>query len=128
MRRPLIVVSLLLGAAACDPEKGTGVQSTVINVLVRDDRGVPVDRMPIMAASSSSSVDASTNNEGVAQLRVPVAGTYLVRVIARAGYIGSTPSLSRSVVVEPNAAASVNFTVHREGLPMEDPFRIPIDR
>ena len=118
MRR-LLAALLMLAGTACD--SGTGVRSTVISVVVRDDRGVPVERMPVTAILSTTRVDVSTGNDGTVDIRVQDAGTYLVRVTPRAGYIGSTPALSKNVTVDVNARVTVDFTVHRQGVPTDDP-------
>jgi hypothetical protein len=118
MRR-LILTLLVAGGIAC--ESSTGTESSVISVVVRDDRGAPVDRMPVSATLSSTRVDASTRGDGRAEIRVPEPGTYLVRVLPRAGYVGSTPALSKSVTVDDNVRATVDFTVHREGVSTADP-------
>lgn len=118
MRR-LFPILLLAGGIAC--ESGTATRSTVIDVVVRDDRGVPVERMPVSAIFSTTRVDVSTRSDGTAEIRVPDGGTYLVRVTPRAGYIGSTPGLEKSVAVDANGKASVDFTVHREGVPIDRP-------
>ena len=118
MRR-LIPILLSVGAIAC--ESGTATRSTVIDVVVRDDRGVPVMRMPVSAMLSTTRVDVSTGSDGTAEIRVPDAGTYLVRVTPRAGYVGSTPGLEKSVSVDTNDKAAVHFTVHRDGVQVEWP-------
>ena len=121
MRRHLILVSILIGTVACAGQ-GTEVEATIINVVVRDDRGVPVNRMPVSAIiSPTGRVDASTRTDGTVQLRVPDGGIYVVRVTARAGYIGSTPDLIKSVSVDANATATVDFTVYRQGVSTGDP-------
>ena len=118
MRR-LIPILLSVGAIAC--ESGTATRSSVIDVVVRDDRGVPVERMPVSAILSTTRVDVSTGSDGTAEIRVPDAGTYIVRVTPRAGYVGSTPGLEKSVAVDANGNAAVGFTVHREGVPVDWP-------
>lgn len=123
MRRQLVLVSVFIGTVACAGQ-GTEVESTIINVLVRDDRGVTVNRIPVSAIlSPTSRVDASTRTDGTVQLRVPDGGIYVVRVTARAGYIGSTPELIKSVSVDTNGTATVDFTVYRQGVSTGDPTR-----
>ena len=112
-------ILLVAGGIAC--ESGTATQSTVIGVVVRDDRGVPVERMPVTATLSTTRVDVSTRSDGTAEIRVPEAGTYLVRVTPRAGYVGSTPGLEKSVAVDANGKTTVDFTVHRAGVPVDWP-------
>ena len=80
-----------------------------------------MDRIPVTATLSSTRVDASTRGDGTVEIRVPEAGTYLVRVLPRAGYLGSTPALSKSVTVDYNGRAAVDFTVHRAGVSTADP-------
>ena len=80
-----------------------------------------MDRMPVAAILSTTRVDVSTGNDGTADIRVPDAGTYLIRVTPRAGYLGSTPALSKSVTVGANARVTVDFTVHRQGVSTGDP-------
>ena len=116
------MVALIISAVtACGSGTGTDPQSPVITVVVRDDRGVPVERMPVMAILSTTRVNVSTGRDGTADIRVPDAGTYLVQVTPRAGYVGSTPALSKSVTVDANGKTKVEFTVHREGVSTADP-------
>ena len=119
--RQLIAALMIVTATACESGAGPDAQSAVISVVVRDDRGVPVNRMPVAAIFSTTRVDVSTGNDGTADIRVPDPGTYHIRVTPRAGYLGSTPALSKSVTVDANARVTVDFTVHRQGVSTGDP-------
>lgn len=121
--RPLILASLLV-AAACDGG-GTGPEATAITVRVHDDRGVPVVRTQVIVTTAASRrLDAHTRGDGTVDFGVADAGVYRVWVIPRAGYVGGTDSLSRSVTVGANARVTLDFTVHREGAEPSDPLVI----
>lgn len=122
--RQLIVALIVAAGTACESGTGTDPRSPVISVVVRDDRGLPVERMPVMAILSTTRVNVSTRRDGTADIRVPDAGTYVVQVTPRAGYVGSTPALSKSVTVSANGKVTVDFTVHREGVSTADPVLI----
>jgi hypothetical protein len=94
----------------------------VINVTVRDDRGVPVDRMPItVKVSEANRVNTHTGRDGTVVVGVADEGVYQVTVIPRTGYVGSTNGLSKTVRISANENAAVSFTVHREGVSTADP-------
>lgn len=80
-----------------------------------------MDRMPVAAILSTMRLDKSTGSDGTVHIHVADPGLYLVRVTPRAGYLGSTPALSKSVTVAANARVTVDFTVHREGVSTGDP-------
>lgn len=123
--RPLVLVPLLVGLAACSGNS-TQPTSMVINVSVRDDRGVPVDRMPItVKVSEATRVNTRTRRDGTVGVGVAGEGVYQVTVIPRTGYIGSTNGLSKTVQIAANENAAVSFTVYREGVSTAEP---PIER
>jgi hypothetical protein len=86
--RCLIVSSLLICAAACDPGRATRSESTVIRVRLRDDAGAPAGvNQVIVTPSAGARVDARTLGDGTADIRVAGAGSFQVQVIPRAGYL-----------------------------------------
>lgn len=116
MMRKLVLIPLLAAVAACDTGS-TGPDAAVINVLVLDDRGVPVDRAEVnVTLPSATNVSALTRKDGTASVEVEDAGTYRVAVLPRAGYVGGNRSLSRSVIIAPSTRATVEFTLYRSGL------------
>ncbi|HEX8431180.1 MAG TPA: hypothetical protein VF625_07825 [Longimicrobium sp.] len=117
MMRKLVLIPLLAAVAACDTGGSTGPDAAVINVLVLDDRGVPVDRAEVnVTLPSATSVSALTRKDGTASVEVEDAGTYRVVVLPRAGYVGGSGSLARSVIIAPSTKATVEFTLYRSGL------------
>lgn len=113
--RQLICMSLLVTVAACDLDRGTRPESTVINVRVRDDRGAPVGRTQVSATlPATTRVKAQTRSDGTADILVADAGIYRVWVVPREGYLASD-ALSKSVTVATNAKAAVDFTLYRAG-------------
>lgn len=114
--RKLVLIPLLAAVAACDTGGSTGPDAAVINVLVLDDRGVPVNRAELnVTLPSATTVSAFTGRDGTAKLDVDDAGTYQVSVLPRAGYIGGNGTLSRVVTIAPSTRASVEFTLYRVG-------------
>ena len=115
--RNLIVLGLITTVAACGSSgstEPTGSQS-VINVRVVDDIGAPVDRIPVIVTMSAIRFDGRTSKNGKAGISVSSPGTYSIRVIPREGYIASLEPSVKSVSVEANATAQVDFTIFRTG-------------
>ena len=121
MRR-LLVTSLLLIVGACDGSSSTRSDASTISVRVLDDRGVPVNRMPVVARlSASASVSTRTGKDGTAEIHVGDPGLYTVSVIPRDGYFKGLDPLTKSVSVASNAVAAVDFTVYRAGVTTDQP-------
>jgi len=115
--RNLIVLGLVTTLAACGSSASTeptGSQS-VISVRVVDDIGAPVDRIPVIVTMSASRFDGRTSKNGKAGISVSSPGTYSIRVIPRDGYVASLEPTVKSVSVEANATAQVDFTIFRTG-------------
>lgn len=125
LMRPLVLMSLIVSVAACSGNS-TQPTSMVINVTVRDDRGAPVDRMPVtVTVSEANQVNTRTRRDGTVGIGIAGEGVYLVRVIPRAGYVGSAPGLTKTVRISANEDAAVSFTVYREGVSTAEP---PVER
>ncbi len=116
MMRRLVIAGLLATLAACKSETSTGPQATsVINVRVRDDSGAPVDRTQIILTMSATRLDSHTRKDGTADFNVGEAGVYMVRVVPRAGYLGEAQPIIKTVRVDANTTATVDFTLNRAG-------------
>lgn len=116
MMRRLVIAGLLAAFSACKPETSAGPEpTTVINVRVRDDIGAPVDRTQIIVTMSATRLDSRTRRDGTADINVGDAGVYMVRVVPRAGYIGEAQPIIKTVRVDSNSTATVDFTLNRAG-------------
>ncbi|HYW10229.1 MAG TPA: hypothetical protein VE913_24910, partial [Longimicrobium sp.] len=92
--RKLVLIPLLAAVAACDTSGSTGPDAAVINVVVLDDRGAPVDRAEVnVTLPSAPVVNALTRKDGTASVEVEDAGTYRVSILPRAGYVGGNGTL-----------------------------------
>lgn len=119
--RPLVLASLLVGLAACDAGRGTGPESSVITVRVRDANGVSAGPNQVLVTLATGTLSARTDRDGTAAIAVAGAGTYRVTIVPRDGFVGGTAGLSRTVAVGPGAPAVVEFTVYRAGAGPEEP-------
>lgn len=124
MRRT-ILVTLTVSICACS-SSSTGPSGPVINVIVRDENGVPVSRTPIRAVMFATQFEATTNGGGTAEIRVSDTGDYDVRVIPRDGYVAGIEPLARTVSVGPDTRVTLDFTVHRVGRSQEPPTFVPL--
>lgn len=116
MMRRLVIVGLLATLGACKTETPIGPEATsVINVRVRDDIGAPVDRTHIIVTMSATRLDSRTGRDGTADIDVGDAGVYMVRVVPRAGYVGEAQPIMKTVRVDSNTIATVDFTLNRAG-------------
>lgn len=87
----------------------------MISVRVRDDAGAPVNRAEVSVMQSpTSQVDVKTDSNGNADIAVSGNGSHRVWIVPREGYL-ATDSLSRVVIVGPNASVTVSFTLPRAG-------------
>lgn len=120
MRRFMLML-LLVGASGCGVLGGTEPDATMINVRVRDDRGVAVGRTQVIVTLAATEVITRTSNDGSVSVRLSGGGVYRVRVIPRAGYLAATDPLSKQVTVASNARAVVDFAVSRDGTYSGDP-------
>jgi hypothetical protein len=121
MMRRLVLAGMTCSAIACGSSQSTEpTASTVITVRVVDDRGAPVDRIPLIVTMSGTRVDARTGRDGTADVGVTASGTYTVRVVPRAGYAGDAQPIAKNVNVEANSRATVDFTVNRSGISSGD--------
>ena len=121
MRR-FILVSLIATATGCGVFGGTEPDATVINVRVRDDRGVAVGRTQVIVTLATTQVTTRTSSDGSVSVRVAGGGVYRVSVIPRAGYLAATDPLSKQVSVAAKARAVVDFAIARDGTYSGDPF------
>jgi hypothetical protein len=115
--RYLILLGLITTVTGCGSSgstEPTGSQS-IIDVTVRDDIGVPVDRIPVIVTMSANRIDGRTGSNGKAGISVSSPGTYTIRVVPRDGYAGSLEPTVKSVSVETNATALVDFRLSRTG-------------
>lgn len=123
--RPLLVLSLLLGVAACDAGKGIAPDAPVILVRLQQEGGVPVGRTQvILTQASGAEIVTRSRDDGTVQIAVDAAGVHRVRVIPREGFIGREGTLTRDVAVAPGARTVVDFTLYpvgRTGEPGEPP-------
>jgi hypothetical protein len=116
MLRRLIPAIAVLFAAACS-SSATAPASTTISVRVLDDVGQPVFRNQVnVIFDGQEPVRVLTNHSGIARVEVAEAGEYLVTVVPKIGYDGSTGSIVKRVTVASNATSTVEFTIYRSGL------------
>ena len=116
MLRRLAIVGLLTALAACKSDTSTGpAPAAVINVRVRDDIGAPVDRTQIIVTMSATRLDSHTKSDGTADFSVGHPGIYMVRVVPRDGYLGDTAPMIKTVRVDSNTTATVDFVLNRAG-------------
>lgn len=114
--RNLIPAVLLTLLAACDPGGGTGPNSTLISVRVRDDRGATAGRNEVVVTlPDATHVDARTGADGNADIRMVEPGTYVVTVVPRDGFVAGTDGLTKSVTVDARTRTEVRFTLYRTG-------------
>ena len=117
MLRRLIPAIALVVSAACSSSNATTPSSTLIAVRVLDDRGDPVDRTQVTVTfDGQPPVSVYTKRNGTARFEVVDIGEYVVRVIPRMGYDGSTGPITKRVTVSENLTSSVDFTIFRSGL------------
>ena len=118
--RNLLLIPVLAVAVACS--SATSPEGTVINVTVRDDRGVAVSRMPVTVSSSSGSrVETRTKGDGTVDVRVAAGGAYSISVVPREGYLAGQDPLLKNVSVAMNETATVGFTVQRSAVSTAEP-------
>jgi hypothetical protein len=124
--RPVLLLSLLLGVAACDGGRSLGPESARVTIRLQDDRGVPVGRTQVIVTQPSGArLVGRSDDAGTADIAVAEGGVYRVQVIPREGYVGGTEALSKEVTVAANATVLVYFTVHRAGATGEPGFVYP---
>ena len=112
---------LLFSLVACDGGS-SGPDAPAILVRVIDDRGAPGNRMQVVVTlSSGGRIVARTRGDGTVHVGVPESGTHRVTIIPRAGYLGDSAGLTRSVTIGGEASVAVDFTVQREGVAMPNP-------
>jgi len=115
MRKLILAVALITGIACS--QSSTGPSSTNIKVRVLDDRGDPVYRTQVTVKfDGREPVSVLTGRNGVATISVNETGEYVVRVVPRIGYDGSTGPITKSVTVSANETSTVDFTIFRSGL------------
>ena len=109
----VVLVSLL---AACDPGGRLGPDATLISVRVRDDAGAAAGRNEVVITRPDAArVDARTGGDGNADIELAGPGTYVVRVIPRAGYVAGTDPLTKTVTVDARTRTELRFTLYRTG-------------
>ena len=117
--RKLIAISLLTFAAACS--SSTAPESTVINILLKDDSGAPAGRNQIVVTQADGSkLTASTGSNGKTSIEVAQPGDYVVTVVQRSAFVGSD-ALTRRVSVAANTETTLEFTLYRGGTSTFDP-------
>jgi hypothetical protein len=123
--RKLGLMMLLIAASACSASNSTA-PSTVISIKLLDDAGAPAGRNRVAVTLADGTLEfASTGNHGTVDIPVPSAGSYVVSVIARTGFVGDNPNLTRSVTVAENARTEVEFVLYRGGVSSAEPFPEP---
>ena len=124
--RPVLLLSLLLGVAACDGGRSLGPESARVTIRLQDDRGVPVGRTQVIVTQPSGTrLVGRVGDDGTTTITVDAGGVYRVQVIPREGYVGGTDALSKEVSVAEHAMVLVSFTVHRAGGTGEPPQTLP---
>ena len=114
-----MLISGVLGAAACGTNGSTNPESALISVRLRNDAGAPGGRHRVLVTRTVGDPDsrqASVNGTG--DIAVAGAGTYLIRVVPSSGFVW-TEQLRRIVSVSDGGRISVNFTLYREGQPID---------
>lgn len=102
----------------------SGPSGPRLNVTVRDDAGVSIERMPVVVRQAGVTLTTTrTDDRGQVAVAVPEAGSYEVQVVPRAGYQRGRDPLTKLVRV--NGGGSVQFTVYREGLSAGDTCNYP---
>lgn len=117
--RQLFFIPALLAATACNAGTPVSPDSVRLNIRLRNDAGGTAGRNQVLVTrtdGASGSHQASIDGSGDITLTGP--GTYLVRVIPRAGFV-STPQLRREVTVSTGERLTVSFTLYREGMPTD---------
>lgn len=126
--RPVLLLSLLLGVAACDAGRSVGPESARVAIRLQDDRGAPVGRTQVIVTQPSGvRLVGRSDDDGTADIAVTAGGVYRVQVIPREGYVAGTPELSQEVAVAAHATVLVRFTVHRAGATGEPGYVYPTD-
>lgn len=121
MRR-LLALSVVMAIAACSGREVTEPQLNVISVRVVDDAGTGVGRMSVTAMmSNGTTVTGVTRKDGTLRIGVSDAGVYRVSLVPREGYLRAQDPLVRTIAVEPEASASVQFQVWRVGVSQAEP-------
>ncbi|MBX9855131.1 MAG: hypothetical protein K2Y26_06385 [Gemmatimonadaceae bacterium] len=102
----------------------SGPSGPRLNVTVRDDAGLFIERMPVVVRQAGVTLTTTrTDGRGQVAVAVPEAGSYEVQVVPRAGYQRGRDPLTKLVSV--NGAGAVQFTVYREGLSTGDSCNYP---
>lgn len=102
----------------------SGPSGPRLNVTVRDDAGVSIERMPVVVRQAGVTLTTTrTDDRGQVAIAVPEAGRYEVQVVPRAGYQRGRDPLTKLVSV--NGGGAVQFTVYREGLSAGDTCNYP---
>lgn len=123
--RRLLLGATMLTAAACSTGGVTNPSGALISIDLRNDAGASAGRNQVLITRTVGNPDsrqASVNGSG--NIAVAGAGTYLIRVIPRSGFVASD-QLRRIVTVSDGGRIGVSFTLYRQGQSTEYPF--PMD-
>lgn len=110
----MLLTAMAVGSlGACGSPSGPS--GPRLNVTVRDDAGVSIERMPVVVRQAGITLTTTrTDGRGQVAVAVPEAGSYEVQVVPRAGYQRGRDPLTKLVRV--NGGGAVQFTVYREGV------------
>jgi hypothetical protein len=112
--------ALLLSASACAATDQTSPESALIAVRLRNDAGASAGRNRVIVTPTNTNTDGQEASvDGSGEFTVSGAGTYLVRVIPRAGLLASA-QLRVTVFLTPGERVRIDFTLYREGKNIED--------
>ena len=112
LKLPLALL-LSLPLSACDA--WWGADDTKIGIRLRTDGGTSAGvNTSIVTAPDGSAIGGRTGGDGKANMRVPGAGAYHVRIVPRAGFHGSE-ALRTSVSVKDRETTVVQFVLYRTG-------------
>ena len=115
--RKLLVLSAAVLLSACSSGASTEPALNVISVRVVDDAGNGVERMPVTAVMAGGvSVKGVTRNDGTVKIGIAHLGVYQVSMVPRDGYIRATDPLTRTMSIDANTSASIQFQVWRSGV------------
>jgi len=116
MRR-FLVLSAAAVLSACSSGASTEPALNVINVRVVDDAGNGVGRMPVTAVMTNGvSVRGITRSDGTLKIGIAQLVVYQVSMVPRDGYLRATDPLTRTMSIDPNTSASIQFQVWRSGV------------
>ena len=119
--RPLVLLLLLSGLAACGFDDGTGPDATLITGRLRNEIGANAGANYVFVTTPASMrLERRTEIDGTVRIRVQEPGVYRIRVVPRNGFVASELH-TRDVTVGANEHVVVDFTLFRAGSNLPPP-------